>query len=837
MLETPADDRERVLDDVCGNDASLREEIEGLIAALESSPELMAKPAFVPPDPETMPSDQSIVGQVIGPYKVLSLIGEGGMGAVYHAEQELPVQRRVALKLIKVGMDTKEVIARFEAERQALALMSHSNIAAIFDGGTSGHGRPYFAMEYVPGIAITEYCNQNRLTIEKRLELFLAICSAIQHAHQKGVIHRDIKPSNVLVCVQDGKPVPKVIDFGVAKAINRPLTERTIYTQVGSFIGTPVYTSPEQAKLTGLDVDTRTDVYSLGVLLTELLTGCLPFDTAALLKNGYAGLQRALQEDDPTNPSTLVSRMTGEEARTVSADRSTTEFALRRALRGDLDWITFKAMAKDRTRRYDTAAELAADVKRYLNRHPVLAGPPSAGYRLNKFVQRHRVGVIAGALGTAGLIVALVGLSMGFVVANEEKAKAVRVSQFLQEMLEASQPEQAKGADTTYLQEVLERASRRVDQELVDQPTVAATIHHTLGGTYRSLGVTEKAKYHFDQALSIRRVQLGESHPDTLSSMSVLGLVAWEEGNYDQAETLVTSAMDLQVDTLGAEHLDTLASKNTLAMIRMAIGNLEGAKQLFEGVLVSRERALGAEDMRTLTTMSNLARANELSGNLDEAERLMRRVVSVGVQAHSERDPHTLVSMDILGAVLRQRGKLVEAESLHRKALAGGQEILGDNHVDTLGMRFNLARLLIEQDKLAEGEQMLRDTLEGVRSEYGSDNRYAMTTLHHLAECTHRNNKLEEAYELYSEARDIAAALLPENHRTQAILSSKQGAVLIDLQRYDEAESLLVESYYAIRSNLGVDHEETQDALERVSRLFEILGRVKEVGTITDTSN
>jgi len=342
----------------------------------------------------------------IGRYKILQTIGEGGMGLVYLAEQEQPFRRRVALKVIKIGMDTRAVVARFEAERQALALMNHPCIAEVFDAGTGDDGRPYFAMEYVAGIPITEYCDKHCLSTRGRLELFVHVCGAIQHAHQKGVIHRDIKPSNVLVGVQDGKPVPKVIDFGVAKATHQGLTEKTVFTQQGLLIGTPAYMSPEQAERGGLDVDTTTDIYSLGVLLYELLIGALPFDPAVLRSAGYAEIQRIIREEEPLRPSARLSCLGGM-ASAVAKQRSTELSALARELTGDLDWITLKAMDKDRTRRYASASELAADVGRHLNKDPVLARPASVLYRAQKFVGKHRAAVMAAAvvilaLATAG---------------------------------------------------------------------------------------------------------------------------------------------------------------------------------------------------------------------------------------------------------------------------------------------------------------------------------------------------------------------------------------------------------------------------------------------------
>jgi len=378
--------RSAYLDEACGADAGLRAEVEGLLGCLGRAGGFMGHPAAdATEDHETITERP---GTVIGRYKLLQLIGEGGFGVVYMAEQKEPVRRKVALKIIKLGMDSKEVIARFEAERQALALMDHPNIAKVFDAGTTETGRPYFVMELVKGVPIGEFCDKNQLSARQRLEIFMAVCHAVQHAHQKGIIHRDIKPSNVLVTLHDGRPVPKVIDFGVAKAMNQELTEKTLFTAFGHMIGTPQYMSPEQAEMSGLDVDTRSDVYSLGVLLYELLTGTTPLEARKLRSAGYAEMQRIIREQEAPPPSVRVSTL-GERLSVVAKDRHCDPKQLSQLLRGELDWIVMKTLEKDRTRRYDTAASLARDVERYLNNEPVEACPPSTRYRLRKFASKY----------------------------------------------------------------------------------------------------------------------------------------------------------------------------------------------------------------------------------------------------------------------------------------------------------------------------------------------------------------------------------------------------------------------------------------------------------------
>lgn len=413
--------RRDYLDRACAGDASLRTTVEAMLADNESAKQFFAEgeavfqklttdvAASVLADPPLasapMPDDQ--IGKRLGPYKVLQRIGEGGCGVVYMAAQERPVRRRVALKVIKLGMDTKSVIARFDAERQALAMMDHPNIARVLDASATETGRPYFVMELVRGVKITEYCDQNELGTEERLKLFIQVCHAIQHAHQKGIIHRDIKPSNILVTMHDGIPVPKIIDFGIVKAISGKLTDQTLFTPYEQLIGTPAYMSPEQAEMSGLDVDTRSDIYSLGVLLYELLTGRTPFDAKELVKSGIDEMRRTLREKEPQRPSGILFTLSGKDLTATAAHRHADPPRLISLLKGDLDWIVMKALEKDRSRRYETANGLAEDVQRYLNNEPVVARPPSRLYRLRKVVRRNRLVFAAGTVVVLALIIGL----------------------------------------------------------------------------------------------------------------------------------------------------------------------------------------------------------------------------------------------------------------------------------------------------------------------------------------------------------------------------------------------------------------------------------------------
>jgi serine/threonine protein kinase len=423
LQRTTAEQRAAYLDQACAGDDELRHNVEMLLKAHAKAGEFLNQPAAAPVATVDEPTVTEGPGTVIGPYKLLEQIGEGGFGVVFMAEQHEPIRRKVALKVLKPGMDSKQVIARFEAERQALALMDHPNIAHVFDGGATSTGRPYFVMELVRGVPITDFCDQNRLAVRERLELFASVCQAVQHAHQKGVIHRDIKPSNVLVTLHDDKAVVKVIDFGIAKATGQQLTDKTLFTNFAQMIGTPLYMSPEQAQMSGLDIDTRSDIYSLGVLLYELLTGATPFDKERLRTVGYDEIRRIIREEEPAKPSTRLSTI-GQAATTASANRQSDPQRLSQLLRGELDWIVMKALEKDRGRRYETAAAFAADVGRYLAGEPVQAVPPSAGYRLRKFLGKHRGAVLAAGLVALALVAGLVGTTLGLFQAWAAEAVA-----------------------------------------------------------------------------------------------------------------------------------------------------------------------------------------------------------------------------------------------------------------------------------------------------------------------------------------------------------------------------------------------------------------------------
>jgi serine/threonine protein kinase/tetratricopeptide (TPR) repeat protein len=650
----------------------------------------------------------------IGPYRILQKIGEGGMGEVYEALQEEPVRRKVALKVIKAGMDTKQVVARFEAERQALALMDHPGVAKVFDAGSTERGRPYFVLEHVSGVPITEYCDRHKLSNHERLLLFTQVCEGVQHAHQKGVIHRDLKPSNVLVAIQEDKPVPKIIDFGVAKATAQRLTEKTLFTELGVLIGTPEYMSPEQAEMTTEDVDTRTDVYALGVMLYELLTGALPFDPKELRSGGFEGIRQKIREEDPTKPSARLSTLGDERSQKSAASRNIDLPALRSQLKGDLDWIVMRALEKDRTRRYGSPSELAADVRRHLGHEPVLAGPPSTLYRARKFVRRHRIGVGVAAVGVT--VLAVFALTMAVQAAriaaerdraNSEREASDRVAEFLVGLFEVSDPSEARGSTIT-AREILDSGAREIYEGLAGQPELQARLMTTVGEVYHKLGLYSQAEPLLEQALETRRSLLDDEHPDTLGSMHALAYLYWLQGRYDEAERLCLETLESQKRILGADHPNTLESMNTLVALYKYRKRNDEAVALCLETIEAQKRVLGADHRETLTSMSNLALLYSDMGQFDKAEPLCLETLETRKRVLGTDHPETLTSMNRLAHLYLGQGRYDEAEPLLLETLAIRKRVFGESHPDTAISLYNMGCLEAQRGNREEALDWLR---------------------------------------------------------------------------------------------------------------------------------
>ncbi|MFL5240606.1 MAG: protein kinase domain-containing protein [Gemmataceae bacterium] len=779
------DARRAYLDQACGDDAELRLRLDRLLHVHDENLTFLEKPAE---DIPTAPNDRfpEGPGSEFGPYQLLEKIGEGGFGKVFMAVQRRPIRRTVALKILKPGMDTFQVIARFEAERQALALMDHPNIGRVLDGGETASGRPYFVMELVRGVPITRYCNDHKLTPRERLVLFADVCAAVQHAHQKGIIHRDIKPSNVLVTEMDGRPIPKLIDFGVAKALGQNLTENSLFTPMGAILGTLEYMSPEQAEFNALDIDTRADIYSLGVVLYELLTGTTPLTHERIKKSAMTEALRLVREENPPKPSMRLSDLRNTLA-SISAQRKLEPAQLTREIRGDLDWIVMKALEKDRNRRYSTPGNLAEDVERYLRREAILARPPSATYRMKKFAQRNRGAVLAGAAVAMALVVGTtVATWEAFVAINanhqallsaaaektakekaeEKEAETRAVLDFVEsKVFAAARPEGIPGGlgSNVSLRQSVEAALPAVAESFPTQPLIEARLRLTLGTSFHYLGDDRTAGDQFRRARAIYAERLSPTDARTLKCMSEQANALAGLSDYSAAFQLHKETLALRRATLGPNHRETLKSMADLATCYAEMGQSQKAVEFDEETLALRTANLGPDDPDTLDSRNNLA--------LSYAE--VRRYD--------------------------------DALKLQEDTLALFKAKFGPSHPSTLKSMINVAKALGDLDRHADAVLMLKESLAIQRAKLPPDHPFVLQTVYSLALRNHSLKRYDQSLKFHTEAFALRKAKFGPDHRDTLFSMWGVAVNLLILDRGPEAIPIIDECLQRAAAGKPVD--------------------------------
>ncbi len=810
-------------------------------------------------------------GDMVGPYKLVDRLGEGGFGVVWLAEQTAPVRRRVALKIIKPGMDTAAVIARFEAERQALAVMDHPHIAKVLDGGATPMGRPYFAMEFVAGVPITRHCDDLRLTIEQRLELFAEVCEAVFHAHTKGLIHRDLKPSNILVGMRDeGAFEPKIIDFGVAKAMEHRLTDSSLLTEAGVLIGTPEYMSPEQAEPGVTDIDTRADVYSLGVVLYELLAGALPLDTKSMRLGNVEQMRRFIRDAEPLRPGDLVTRL-GDSAELLARARQTRTQELTRTLRGELEWIPLKAMRKDRAERYRSAAEMADDIRNYLAGRPLIAGPVSTAYRLSKFLMRNKAGVLVASAFIVLVIAGLVWLSVAYREADAQRRRVQLSLDFVKSIFKSIDPAVAQGREVT-VREVLDNAVKSAATSPAGAPDIdpesAAVINDTLASAYSRLGDYRTAEALLQKAVAASEIAHGAEHETTTRLRSDLLEATLSGGKVREADALAQQVYSLRQRTLGEVHLLTLQTRSLRARIQQELGDLPGAEKAAREVAALQARVVGEASRDTLETRCNVVDVLTQQGRFAEAEQEAAAIVAISSAAHGAGDemtlnalglqasalqetarrneavpilerliaarrtmngadhPTTLLAMNTLGILLGDLRRDNESLAMARTVYETARSKLGPDHPATSSYFNNLGQALVRSGQFDEAERVFREDLANQRRLRGPMSKEVMTSLTNLGlMILHDRQKPEEALPLLRQALDGLTAILPAGHWMIAAETGYVGECLQALGQMAEAEATLLKSYELMVQSVGADNPRALYAASKIASFYEATGK------------
>jgi len=811
------------------------------------------------------------IGTEIGPYRLLRRIGVGGMGEVFEAEQAEPIRRRVALKVIKQGMDTRAVVARFDAERQALAMMDHPCIAKVFDAGATDRGRPYFVMEYVEGEPISDYCNRRRLSTHGRLELFVRVCEGVQHAHQKAVIHRDLKPSNILVADVDGQPLPKIIDFGVAKATTQRLTEMTMFTELGQIIGTPEYMSPEQASLTEDDIDTRADVYALGVVLYELLAGALPFESKDLRQAGHEAIRKIICEQDPPRPSTRLSGL-GDRSTGVAEARSSAPKRLQAELSGDLDWITMKALEKDRERRYETANGLAADLHRHLQNEPVSAGPPTLGYRMSKFVRRHRAGVAIATVSVLALATFAVTSNLqATLIARErdraeaEAAKAAAISEFLATTLASADPWSGGDRDTTVVQ-ALDAAVEQIETAFHDQPEVEASMRAVLGETYLGLGKLEPAAEEIERAVQMRIENGGPDHR-TLGELRLVEATLWQRSaKYDSA---VESAADAERifrgdpsaglgdllnacqhqarNLLFAQRFTDAESK--IGRCEELAAGAEGEQLIFSAENFSlradllyerdgdfraadslsrqayeRAKAIAPDNGLVPTYLNNAAQYHSQSGDFEGALADFDLALALYEKHFGTDHPEYASCLENRGGVLYRLGRLEETFAALERVRDIRLQNLGPDHIDVVRTGLNMGAVASAGGNFERALSIFRELKPILIEARGPDHPDVLAVLRNEGMALGSLDRIDEALAVLKQALRLSERMNGNDHPHTARARVDYGIQVGRAGRVAEAERLFVAAFDMFLAQVGEEHPSTRNSAQLLVKLYEQRG-------------